>query len=65
MIVVTGANGFVGNAFTVALYELGVGVPGVFGVVGLLNLGVLIAATAGMPEFRARARALLGRSAAG
>ncbi|MCP5201442.1 MAG: MFS transporter [Gammaproteobacteria bacterium] len=52
-------------AFTVALYELGVGVPGVFGVVGLLNLGVLIAATAGMPEFRARARALLGRSAAG
>lgn len=48
--------------FTMALFALGVSIPGVFMIVGALNIAAMTAGMAGLPEFRARARAILARS---
>lgn len=54
----------VSAAFTMALYAVGVSVTGVFGIVGAMNLAAMGVAMAVMPEFRARARAVMrGRRA--
>lgn len=47
--------------FTMALYAGGVDEPGVFGIVGILNLGALWLAARAMPELPARLRYLGGR----
>ncbi|MEQ8233395.1 MAG: MFS transporter, partial [Gammaproteobacteria bacterium] len=58
---VTNALFMVGSAlFTMALYALGISVPGVFAAVALLNLAAMVAGMVALPEFATRARALLG-----
>lgn len=47
--------------FTMALYALGTGVTGVFGIAGVLNLCALAAGLHAMPELRERCRAYLRR----
>lgn len=47
--------------FTMGLYAVGVGVTGVFGIAGLLNLCALVAGLYAMPELRTRCRAYLWR----
>jgi MFS family permease len=46
--------------FTMLLFRIGVSLQGVFGVVGVLNVVGMLVAMAALPEFTARARALLG-----
>lgn len=49
----------VSAAFTVALFKLGMSIPGVFGVVASMNLVAMALATAALPEFALRVRELL------
>ncbi len=49
----------VSAAFTIVLFNLGMSIPGVFGVVAAMNLIAMGLATAALPEFALRVRELL------
>ncbi len=45
--------------FTMGLYRLGVSIPGVFLIVGILIIAAMVAGIAAMPEFGERSRAVM------
>jgi len=49
----------VSAVFTVALFRLGVTIPGVFGIVAAMNLVAMALAAVALPEFALRVRELL------